>query len=232
MSYNIAVDGPAGAGKSTISKAVAKKLGFIYVDTGAKYRAIALYFLGHPEDAADDAGLKRALSSVRVGIEYKDGQQKVLLNEEDVTGELRKEAVGNMASRISAKGPVREKLLSLQRELAAASDVIMDGRDIGTTVLPDADVKIYLTAGTHVRARRRYLELVQKGEKADIQRIEEDIRIRDEQDMNRAISPLKQAKDAVLVDSSDMDIPEVIDRIVEIFREKTGWEDKDGSFAG
>ena len=145
---------------------------------------------------------------------------------------LRKEEVGNMASRISAKGAVRKKLLSLQRGLAASADVVMDGRDIGTTVLPDADVKIYLTAGAHVRASRRYLELTQKGETADIQQIEQDIRKRDEQDMHREISPLRQAEDAVLVDSSEMSIPEVIDRIVAIYREKTGHEDSDGSIVG
>ncbi len=232
MSYNIAVDGPAGAGKSTISKAVAKKLGFIYVDTGAMYRAIALYFLEHPGNMADGQALEKSLENIQVQIQYEAGAQRVILNGQDVTEKLRKEEVGNMASRISAKGAVRKKLLSLQRGLAASEDVVMDGRDIGTTVLPDADVKIYLTAGAHVRASRRYLELTQKGETADIQQIEQDIRKRDEQDMHREISPLRQAEDAVLVDSSDMSIPEVIDRIVAIYREKTGQEDSDGSIVG
>ena len=216
MSYNIAIDGPAGAGKSTIAKAVALKLGYIYVDTGAMYRAIALYFLRHRVDIKEPAEVENALSCITIHIAYQDGIQQILLNGENVTKWLRKEDVGNMASAASALPAVRAKLLKLQQDLAAANHVVMDGRDIGTTVLPKADVKIYLTASTLVRARRRCMELEAKGETADIRQIEADIKQRDTQDMNREISPLKMAADAYLVDSSDMNIDEVINTILDI----------------
>ena len=206
--YSIAIDGPAGAGKSTIAKTIAKKLEFIYVDTGAMYRAMALYFIRHEIDPCPD---------IHVSINYEDGVQQVLLNGENVNGLIRTEEVGNMASKTSAYKMVRATLLDLQRDLAKTANILMDGRDIGTNVLPNADLKIYLTASSKVRAERRYKELVEKGVEADFDKIEEDIIIRDRQDMEREIAPLKQAEDAVLVDSSDMTIEEVVDAIVTEF---------------
>lgn len=215
--YSIAIDGPAGAGKSTIAKTIAKKLEFIYVDTGAMYRAMALYFIRNGIDPLDENAINAACADVHVGIAYENGAQQVLLNGENVTGLIRTEEVGNMASKTSAYPTVRATLLDLQRDLAKKADILMDGRDIGTNVLPDADLKIYLTASSGVRARRRYDELIEKGEKADLDQIEKDIIIRDKQDMEREIAPLKQAEDAVLVDSSDMTIEEVVDCIMKEF---------------
>lgn len=217
---NIAIDGPAGAGKSTIAKLVAKKLGFIYVDTGAMYRAIALYFTTNDVDITDMSQVDRALSAIKIEIRYQDDSQQVILNDENVTGRLRDEAVGNMASKSSAIPLVREKLLSLQRDLAAANDVVMDGRDIGTNILPDAELKIYLTASSAVRAKRRYDELMASGKTADLSQIEADIITRDKQDMSRAIAPLKQAEDAVYLDSSDMDIDTVAETIIRYASER------------
>ena len=214
MGFNVAIDGPAGAGKSTIAKAVAAKLGFIYVDTGAMYRAIALYLLNHDIASDDEKAIEDSLDDINVEIAYVDGAQQVLLNGENVSKEIRREEVGNMASATSVYGFVRSKLLSLQRELAIKSDVIMDGRDIGTCVLPDAQVKIYLTASVDCRANRRYKELVEKGETPVLEDIKKDISDRDYRDMHRDIAPLKQAEDAVCVDSSDMTIQEVVDTIV------------------
>lgn len=210
MGYNVAIDGPAGAGKSTIAKLVAKEKGYIYVDTGAMYRALAIHFLNKGVDAADRDAVAEACKEAEVTIRYEDGIQQVYLNGENVTGMLRTEKVGNMASKTSAIPTVREKLLELQRSLAAEKDVIMDGRDIGTNILPNADVKIYLTASVETRAKRRYDELKAKGEDCDLEEISCDIRERDERDMTREIAPLKQAEDAILVDSSDMTIPEVV----------------------
>ncbi|MGI5947288.1 MAG: (d)CMP kinase [Lachnospiraceae bacterium] len=221
MSYfNIAVDGPAGAGKSTIAKAVAAKLGFIYVDTGAMYRAMALYFLRQGIDKEDEKAIESACSRVEITIRYEEGSQQVILNGENVSSEIRTEEVGNMASATSVYFPVREKLVQLQQELAKTANVIMDGRDIGTCVLPDAQTKVYLTASSAVRARRRYDELKEKGVMCNLEEIEQDIIERDYRDMHREHSPLKQAEDAVLVDSSDMTIEEVIDAIIEIARGK------------
>ncbi len=221
MSYfNIAVDGPAGAGKSTIAKAVAAKLGFIYVDTGAMYRAMALYFLRQGIDKEDEKAIESACSRVEITIRYEEGSQQVILNGENVSSEIRTEEVGNMASATSVYLPVREKLVQLQQELAKTANVIMDGRDIGTCVLPDAQAKVYLTASSAVRARRRYDELKEKGVMCNLEEIEQDIIERDYRDMHREHSPLKQAEDAVLVDSSDMTIEEVIDAIIEIARGK------------
>ena len=214
MGFNVAIDGPAGAGKSTIAKAVAAKLGFIYVDTGAMYRAIALYLLNHNIASDDEKAIEESLDDINVEIAYVDGSQQVLLNGDNVSNEIRREEVGNMASATSVYGCVRSKLLSLQRELARKSDVIMDGRDIGTCVLPDAQVKIYLTASVDCRAQRRYKELVEKGETPVLEDIKKDISDRDYRDMHRDIAPLKQAEDAVCVDSSDMTIQEVVDTIV------------------
>lgn len=220
MTTNIAIDGPAGAGKSTIAKKIAKKLSFIYVDTGAMYRAMALYLLRNQVPMEDAKAIGESCQDAQISIVYEEGQQQVILNGENVTSHLRTEEVGNMASVSSANPQVREKLVSLQQELAAQSDVVMDGRDIGTVVLPNANVKIYLTASTHTRALRRYKELTEKGQICNLQDIEEDIAQRDHRDMTREISPLKQAEDAILVDSSHMTIDEVADEIIGIYEEK------------
>ena len=225
MIYNIAIDGPAGAGKSTIARRVAKELSFIYVDTGAMYRAMALYLLRREVNKDDTEQIGNICQDAEISIEYQNGEQIVLLNGENVNSYLRTEEVGNMASVSSAVPRVREKLLSLQRKLAKDMSVVMDGRDIGTTILPDADVKIYLTASSLTRARRRYLELQEKGTVCNLDDIQKDIEERDQRDMNREISPLRQAKDAVLVDSSDLTIQQVVDRILQIFRSKTTGED-------
>lgn len=210
---SIAIDGPAGAGKSTIAKLVAEKLGFVYVDTGAMYRSIALYFLNNDIDCEDEQAVISACQNINVEIKYEEGVQQVYLNGENVSTAIRQETVGNMASKVAAKKPVRELLLQLQRDIAASKDVIMDGRDIGTFVLPNADVKIYLTASVKTRAKRRYDQLVEKGETPDISKIEADIEQRDYQDMNREIAPLKQADDAIYLDTSDMSIDEVVEFI-------------------
>ena len=218
MSYNIAIDGPAGAGKSTIAKLVAKKSGYIYVDTGAMYRAMALYLLRTEVDTSDRAAIAKACQNADISIAYQKGEQVVLLNGENVNAYLRTEEVGNMASVSSAVPEVRKKLVELQQELAAKEDVVMDGRDIGTVVLPNADVKVYLTANTHTRAMRRFLELQEKGQVADLEKIEADIADRDYRDMHRETSPLRQAEDAVLVDSSEMTIEQVVERILSLCR--------------
>lgn len=207
---NIAIDGPAGAGKSTIAKLAAKELGFLYVDTGAMYRSIALYFIENIVSLDDEAAIANACSNINIEIKYEDGVQQVYLNGKNVSLEIRQEQVGNMASKVAAKKAVRDKLLSLQRDIAADNDVIMDGRDIGTFVLPNAEIKIYLTASVKTRAKRRYDELVSKGESPDINKIEADIEQRDYQDMNREIAPLKQADDAIFLDTSDMNIEQVV----------------------
>ena len=214
MGYNVAIDGPAGAGKSTIAKRVAKEKGYIYVDTGAMYRGLAIYFLNQGISPDEKERIVNACEHADVTSVYEDGRQQVYLNGVNITGRLREEAVGNMASKTSALPEVRAKLLELQRNLARTSDVIMDGRDIGTCVLPDADVKIYLTASTHTRAKRRYDELCEKGVSCDLKEIEKDIEERDHRDMTREIAPLKQAEDAILVDSSDMTIDEVVEKII------------------
>ena len=224
MIYNIAIDGPAGAGKSTIARRVAKELSFIYVDTGAMYRAMALYLLRRKVNRDDTEQIGNICQDAEISIEYQNGEQIVLLNGENVNSYLRTEEVGNMASVSSAVPRVREKLLSLQRKLARDMSVVMDGRDIGTTILPDADVKIYLTASSLTRAKRRYLELQEKGTVCNLDEIQKDIEERDQRDMNREISPLRQAEDAVLVDSSDLTIQQVVDRILQIFRSKTSGE--------
>ncbi len=221
MSFNIAIDGPAGAGKSTIAKRLAKELGFIYVDTGAMYRAMALYFLRSGIAKEDEAAISKAAREVDVTIRYENGEQQVLLNGENVNGLIRKEEVGNTASVTSAYGEVRKKLVELQQQLAEQADVIMDGRDIGTVVLPKAQVKIYLTASVETRAKRRYEELTEKGQNCELKEIEQDIADRDYRDMHREISPLKQAEDAVLVDSSHMGIEEVVETIKSIYKERS-----------
>lgn len=207
---NIAIDGPAGAGKSTIAKLAAKELGFLYVDTGAMYRSIALYFIENNVSLDDEDAIDNACGNINIEIKYEDGVQQVYLNGKNVSLEIRQEQVGNMASKVAAKKAVRDKLLSLQRDIAADNNVIMDGRDIGTFVLPNAEIKIYLTASVKTRAKRRYDELVSKGESPDINKIEADIEQRDYQDMNREIAPLKQADDAIFLDTSDMNIEQVV----------------------
>lgn len=213
---NIALDGPAGAGKSSIAKLVAKKLSFVYLDTGAMYRTIALYVLKNQIAPSDEAAVVAKLDDIEITLSHKNGEQQIFLNGENVSKEIRKEEVGKTASVVAKYGKVREKLVSLQQKIASEKDVIMDGRDIGTVVLPNAEVKIYLTAGSRVRAERRYKELQEKGETCDLDQIEKDIILRDEQDMNREISPLRQADDAVLVDSSDMSIEEVVNCLIDI----------------
>ena len=210
MGYNVAIDGPAGAGKSTVAKLVAEEKGFIYVDTGAMYRGLAIHFLDRGIRAEETDKVIEACKDADVKIRYEEGVQQVFLNGTNITGRLRDEAVGQMTSKCSVIPEVRAKLLDLQRDLARAQDVIMDGRDIGTCVLPDADVKVYLTASVETRAKRRYDELTAKGEACDLDEIARDIKERDERDMNRETAPLRQAEDAVPVDSSDMTIEDVV----------------------
>ena len=219
MAFNIAIDGPAGAGKSTIAKKLAADLGYVYVDTGAMYRAMAYYFLQNHIDASDEQAIAAACPKVDVTIQYTGGEQQVILNGENVTGLIRTEEVSKMASVTSANPAVRATLLDLQRDLAAKEDVLMDGRDIGTNILPHAQLKIYLTASVETRAKRRFLEQQEKGDTHTLEEIEEEIRDRDQRDMSREIAPLRQAEDAILVDSSDLSIDEVVERIKECYRE-------------
>lgn len=216
MSFCIAVDGPAGAGKSTIAKMIAKKMNLIYVDTGAMYRAMAYYLISQGTDLNNQEHISEKCQGADISIVYENGEQVVILNGKNVNPYLRTEEVGNAASVTSANGSVRKKLVELQQRMAEHTDLIMDGRDIGTCVLPNAQLKIFLTASSRVRALRRYNELVAKGVDCNLEAIEADIIDRDYRDMNREISPLKQAEDAVLVDTSDMTINEVVDRIVSL----------------
>lgn len=220
MYRSIAIDGPAGAGKSTIAKKVAAKLEFVYVDTGAMYRSMALYFLRAQINPDNITKIQEACNDINVVIQYINGMQQVILNNENVTGLIRTEEVGNMASAIAVIPSVRMKLVELQRELANNANVIMDGRDIGTYVLPDADLKIYLTASSSERANRRYKELIEKGIQCDIDEIEADIIQRDKRDMNREFAPLRQSEDAILLDSSDMTIDQVVQTIIDAFSKK------------
>lgn len=221
MNRNIAIDGPSGAGKSTIAKLVASELGAVYVDTGAMYRTIGLFLKDHGVEREDTQAVADALSELTLSIRYPDGVQQVLLNGTDVTGRLRSEDAGMAASHFSVLPAVREKLVHLQQELASHTAVVMDGRDIGTKVLPDAAVKIYLTASARVRAERRCAELREKGSDVSLGQIEADIKLRDHQDMTREVSPLVKAADAVEVDCSALGIGEVVSEILRIFREKT-----------
>ncbi|MDD7739795.1 MAG: (d)CMP kinase [Fusicatenibacter sp.] len=220
MSYNLAIDGPAGAGKSTIAKKVAKKLSFIYVDTGAMYRAMGIFFCDLNIGSDEEEKISEACSKVEIQIAYENGEQQVFLNGVNVTGRLRTEEAGNMASSISIYPEVRKKLVELQKNMAASDNVVMDGRDIGTAVLPSAQLKIYLTASTHVRALRRWNELNAKGIESNLDAIEADIADRDYRDMHREISPLCQAEDAVFLDTSDMTIDQVTDKILELAAER------------
>lgn len=220
MVHNIAIDGPAGAGKSTVAQKVAKELSFVYVDTGAMYRAMALYLLRKGVNREEPDEIGEACQNAEISIEYQNGEQIVLLDGENVNAHLRTEEVSAMASVSSAVPRVREKLLDLQRKLARTMSVVMDGRDIGTTILPDADVKIYLTASSLTRARRRYLEYQEKGEARDLAEIQKTIEERDQRDMTREISPLCQAEDAVLVDSSELTIDETVEKILSVYHSK------------
>ncbi|WP_026511545.1 MULTISPECIES: (d)CMP kinase [unclassified Butyrivibrio] len=220
MGNSIAIDGPAGAGKSTIAKIVSAKLGFIYIDTGAMYRAMAVHMIRNGVSGDDNAAIEKNIDTADITIGYENGEQVVYLNGENVNSQLRTEQVSAMASITSANAKVREKLVELQRKQAKTTNVVMDGRDIGTVVLPDSELKIYLTAGTRVRAERRYKELVEKGVSCNLDEIEEDIKDRDHRDMTRENSPLKKADDAVEIDSSYMTIEEVADKIISLYKEK------------
>lgn len=220
MNKKIAIDGPAGAGKSTIAKKVAKKLGLVYVDTGAMFRAIALYMTEKEVKSDDISQIKSELEKVNLDIVYENGEQQIILNGENVSESIRKPEISRAASTFATISEVRTRLLNLQRDLAAKRPVVMDGRDIGSKVLPEATVKIFLTADVKVRAERRYKELTQKGEKVNLDEIMSDIKSRDEQDMNRAVSPLIRAEDAVLVDTSSLDIEEVVEEIIKLARTK------------
>ena len=217
---NVAIDGPAGAGKSTIAKACAKELGSIYVDTGAMYRGIALYMVDHKIRPTDIEAVKQALLDVNVTLRYEDGKQLLIVNGQDVSDRIRTPEVSAAASLFSAIPEVRKALLDLQHDIAEKNNVLMDGRDIGTVILPQAQVKIYLDASPEIRGKRRYDELVLKGESVVLEDIIEDVKQRDYQDMHRETSPLKKADDAIVVDSSYMTIEEVQNKIVSLVREK------------
>jgi len=216
----VAIDGPAGAGKSSIAKAVSKKLGFVYIDTGAMYRAVAVYAIENGIEIKEENFTKEVLDSIKIDIAYEEGTQKIFLLGKDVSERIREADVSIGASNVAVIPAVRLKLVELQRALAQKTSVIMDGRDIGTYVLPDAEVKIFLTASSDVRAKRRLLEMKEKGMEADFETVKRDIEYRDKNDSEREFAPLRRAEDAVLVDTSDMTIEEVIDRITEIIREE------------
>lgn len=219
---NIAIDGPAGAGKSTIAKALAKSRNMVYVDTGAMYRAIGLYCSRKGIDGNNEAAIVGELDNINVSIAYENGEQVVYLNGENVNGFIRTPEAGVMASAVSVYSKVRAKMVELQQALAEKTSVVMDGRDIGTVVLPNAEVKIYLTASSVVRAKRRFDELVEKGIECDLATLQKEIEERDYRDMNREVSPLRQAEDAVLLDTSEMNIEEVVAEMQKIVVEKVG----------
>lgn len=222
MGKNIAIDGPAGAGKSTIARAAASKLGFIYVDTGALYRSIGLYCLNNNIETTDRTEVERILPDISVQLKYLDGVQRVILNDNDVSEEIRKPECSMAASNVSAIPVVREFLFELQRKMARENDVIMDGRDIGTVILPDAEVKIFLTASPEERANRRFKELIEKGNNPDYDELLKEINQRDYNDMHRETAPLKQADDAILFDTTTLGKDEVVDELLKIISEKLG----------
>lgn len=222
MNYKIAIDGPSGTGKSTTAKILAKDLSFIYIDTGAMYRAVGLYCYRNNIDIDNEEDVVKSLDNIKINIFYKDGNQEIELNGEIVSKEIRENHISKCASVVSQYKEVREKLVALQQELAKKNSVIMDGRDIGTVVLPDADLKIYLVASNDVRAERRYKELIEKGQVVDLEKIKEELKERDFRDSNRENSPLKQADDAILLDNSNMTIEEVVEKVKQLFNEKVG----------
>lgn len=222
MSFKIAIDGPSSSGKSTLAKMIAKNLGFVYIDTGAMYRAMGYYFLKNNLDLNDIEIVNNNVNNVDVELNYVDGVLQVLLNGEDISGVIRKEEVGSAGSIISTYKLVRERLVSLQQKMASVCDVVMDGRDIGTVVLPDANVKIYLNADCHERAVRRHKELLEKGIDKSLEEVETDLKERDYRDMNRENSPLRKADDAIEIDSTNMEIEEVLEMILSIVKEKRG----------
>lgn len=222
MGKNIAIDGPAGAGKSTIARAAASKLGFIYVDTGALYRSIGLYCLNNNIETTDRTEVERILPDISVQLKYLDGAQRVILNDNDVSEEIRKPECSMAASNVSAIPAVREFLFELQRKMARENDVIMDGRDIGTVILPDAEVKIFLTASPEERANRRFKELIEKGNNPDYDELLKEINQRDYNDMHRETAPLKQADDAILFDTTTLGKDEVVDELLKIISGKLG----------
>ncbi len=220
MSFKVAIDGPAGAGKSTVARMAAEKMHLIYVDTGAMYRAMALYMLQNGIDPGDEKAVEDACENVDITIQYEDGVQVVYLNGKNVNTLIRTKEAGGAASKVAVIPAVRKKLVWLQRRLAEEKDCIMDGRDIGTCVLPDADVKIYLTASSLVRARRRYEELLQKGEDCDLSEIQKNIEERDDRDMHREISPLKKAKDACLLDTSELSLEQALEEVIRLCQKR------------
>lgn len=220
MTFSIAIDGPAGAGKSTIAKEIAKRLQFIYIDTGAMYRTIALYYMDKGIECDKREAVLKELDTITISIDYVDEVQHVFLGDSDVTNRIRTQQVGENASKVSAIAEVRAKLVAIQQELARKINVVMDGRDIGSVVLPDAPLKIYLTAGSRVRAERRYKEYIEKGVTADLDTIEKEIIDRDYRDMHRDASPLVCVPDAVVIDSSYMTVDEVADRVIELVKER------------
>lgn len=215
--YSIAIDGPAGAGKSTIARIAANKLGFIYVDTGAMYRAFALYCLENSIDVSDVNEISKEIENVDINIIYENNEQQVILNNRNVTLFIRTNQVSQMTSTVSVHQQVRNKMVELQRRIAQNSNVVMDGRDIGTFVLPNATLKVYLTASVEIRAKRRYVEMKEKNIEVDLENIKEEIKQRDERDMNREFAPLSKAEDAVLLDSSYMTIDQVVEKIIALY---------------
>ena len=222
MSFKIAIDGPSSSGKSTLAKKVASSLNYVYIDTGAMYRAMGYYFLKNNLDLNDEEVVNNNVNNVSIVINYVDGVQQVLLNDEDVSKFIRKEEVGSAGSVISTYKLVREKLVEMQQKMAEVQSVVMDGRDIGTVVLPNADLKIYLNADCHERAIRRHKELLERGIDKSLEDVENDLKERDYRDMNRENSPLKKADDAVEIDSTYMEIDEVVERVLSIVRERQG----------
>ena len=219
--YSIAIDGPAGAGKSTLSKALAARLGFLYVDTGAIYRTVSLHVVRGGGDCGDPADVAARLPSLRLSLTHgPDGRQHMLLGEEDVTDAIRDNAVSRYASQVSAHPAVRDFLLEMQRELARQHNVVMDGRDIGTVVLPQADVKIFLTASVEQRALRRFRELEERGQQVDLEKLRQEIVQRDYDDSHRAAAPLRQAEDAVVVDTSQLDLEQSLEALLTVVKER------------
>lgn len=219
MGFQIALDGPAGAGKSTIAKRIAADLGYTYVDTGAMYRSVGLYFMRNQIDLKDEAAVKDALGKIDIDLDYIDGAQQVFLNGENVSTQIRNTEVGNMASNVGTLAPVRAKLVAMQQHIGEVKDIVMDGRDICMYVLPNANVKVYLTASVEARATRRYKEYVEAGKDVTLEAVIKEMEERDYQDMHRAVSPLQQAPDATCVDSSNMTIDEVVETITRMAKE-------------